>query len=335
VCYGRGSTRPTVTDANVVLGRINADKPIGGKLVRLDVEAAKAAIEKHVSAPLGLDVMAGAEAIIRVANSKMAGAIRLVSIERGHDPKQFAAMPFGGGGALHTGALIKEVGLQSALVPRYPGINSALGCTIADMRHDFVQTVNGMLDGLDMAELGQRMAELAQKGLGLLADAGVAFGGTDVLFEMDMSYQGQTHTVDVPLPVRMSKGGVAVERQVIHAAFEARYRAVYGRPLNGIAIRVLNLRVSAIGRRPRFDLTLLAPAPGVTLEDARTGTRQVWIDGAYHETVVLDRLPLSVGVQIPGPAILEQPDATIFIEPDLIGRVDPFGNLIISRKEGS
>lgn len=333
VCYGLGNDRPTVTDANVVLGRINADKPIGGKLARLDVAAAKTAIDTHVATPLGIDVMAAAEAIIRVANSKMAGAIRLVSIERGHDPKQFSAMPFGGGGALHSGALMKEVGLQNALVPRYPGINSALGCTIADMRHDFVQTVNGMLDTLDIADLDGRMVELAQKGLGLLDDAGVAFDGTEVLFEMDMSYQGQTHTLDVPLPLDMKDGTVNVDSKTIHAAFESRYRAVYGRPLSGVAVRVLNLRVSAIGRRPKFDLALLAPADGVTLEDARTGTRQVWIDGAFHETGIYDRLPLSVGVEVPGPAILEQPDTTIFIEPDLTGTVDRFGNLIITRKE--
>lgn len=333
VCYGLGSTRPTVTDANVVLGRINADKPIGGKLAQLDVEAAKTAIEKHVATPLGLEIMVAAEAIIQVANSKMAGAIRLVSIERGHDPNQFSAMPFGGGGALHAGGLIKEVGLQSALVPRYPGINSALGCTIADMRHDFVQTINGMLDGLDMADLENRMARLAQKGLDLLAKAEVSFSGNEVRFELDMSYLGQTHTVDVPLSAVLNNGTVSIDKKTIHSAFEQRYRTIYGRPLSGIAIRVLNLRISAIGRRPKFDLILLAPPPGNTPEDAHTGTRQVWIDGAYHQTAIYDRLPLSVGVQIPGPAILEQPDATIFIEPDQTGTVDRFGNLIITRKE--
>ena len=209
VCYGQGNTRPTVTDANVVLGRINADKPIGGKLNRLDVDRAKLAIETHIGTPLGLSVMAAAEAIIRVANSKMAGAIRLVSIERGHDPKNFSAMPFGGGGALHTGALMKEVGLQSALVPRYPGINSALGCTIADMRHDFVQTINGMLGSLDIDDLDRRMVQLAQQGLAMLKTAGVTFGGTALQFELDMSYQGQTiplmcqyHSFSGAIPLR-------------------------------------------------------------------------------------------------------------------------------------
>jgi len=334
VCYGQGNDRPTVTDANVVLGRINAAKPIGGKLDQLDVDAAKAAIDKHVAAPLGLDVMAAAEAIIRVANSKMAGAIRLVSIERGFDPKKFAAMPFGGGGALHAGALIKEVGLSSALVPRFPGINSALGCTIADMRHDFVQTVNGLLGGLDLSLLDKRMSSLAKDGLDLLETAGVAFGGVECQFELDMSYQGQTHTVDVPLALEFDGTTTGISFDGIRTAFEERYRQVYGRPLDGIPIRVLNLRVSALGKRPKFDLALLAPADGVSLEDVRTDTRQVWFDDAWHETAIYDRLPLSVGETVTGPAILEQPDTTIFIEPGLKGDVDRFGNLIITRKDG-
>ena len=332
VCYGLGNERPTVTDANVVLGRINADKPIGGKLNKLDVEAAKSAVDAHVANSLGLGTMEAAEAIIRVANSKMAGAIRLVSIERGYDPKNFAAMPFGGGGALHAGALIKEVGLKSALVPRYPGINSALGCTIADMRHDFVQTVNGILGKLDIARLDAQLSELAAQGLKLLEQAGVMFDSTDVQFELDMSYLGQTHTVDVTLPLDFKDNQTRISQDIILGAFEARYRKIFGKPLTNIPIRILNLRVSAIGRRPKFDLTLLAPTDGITLEDARTGTRQVWFDNAFHKTAIYQRLPLSIGVVVSGPAILEQPDATICIEPDLEGRVDRFGNLIITRK---
>ena len=114
VCYSLGNDRPTVTDANVVLGRINADKPIGGKIGGLDVDAAKTAISEHIAQPLDIEIMAAAEAIIQVTNARMAGAIRLVSVERGHDPEKFIAMPFGGGGALHAGALIKEVGLSKA-----------------------------------------------------------------------------------------------------------------------------------------------------------------------------------------------------------------------------
>jgi N-methylhydantoinase A len=331
VCYGLGNDCPTVTDANVVLGRINADKPIGGKLSRLDVKSAKASIEKQIAAPLGLDVMTAAEAIIKVANSKMAGAIRLVSIERGYDPQKFAAMPFGGGGALHVGALIREVGLRSAIIPRYPGINSALGCVIADMRHDFVQTVNGVLGVLDLKKLEQVMLSLARKGLDLLKNAGVSFKSTKVLFAMDMCYQGQTHTLDVSIPVNFNEYSIAINVKMILDAFEESYRTIYGQPLEGIPVRILNLRTSVLGLRPKFDLTLLAPADGVTLEDMRTDTRQVWFDGAWLETAIYDRLPLSIGVTVPGPAILEQPDSTIFIEPGLRGKVDRFGNLLITK----
>ena len=329
VCYGQGNDRPTVTDANLLLGRINAERPIGGKLDRLDVETAKAAIGKHVGEPLDLDPIAAAEAIIRVANSRMAGAIRLVSIERGHNPGDFAAMPFGGGGALHAGALIKDVGLKSALVPRYPGVTSALGCTIADMRHDFVQTLNSLLDDLDLDQLTSQFANLARQGGALLDDTSVSFVDRETWFELDMSYLGQTHTVDVPISLSEDFN---INRDQISAAFEARYKSVFGNPLSGIPMRVLNLRVSVIGVRPNFDLHLLAPDDEGTIEAAVRGTRPVWVDGSWTEATIYERLHLPVGAEIKGPALLEQPDTTIFVEPDLVGIVDEFGNLVISRK---
>ena len=242
-------------------------------------------------------------------------------------------MPFGGGGALHAGALIKDVGLKSALVPRFPGVTSALGCTIADMRHDFVQTINGVLESLDIRSLDSQMAGLAARGTELLTDAGVSFGGIDTVFELDMSYMGQTHTVDVALPIDYEGGSTGIEEADIREAFEQRYRQVYGRPLKGIAIRVLNLRVSVIGRRPKFDLSLLAPKAGGSREASRLGTRQVWVEGGWHEATIYERLTLPVATEIPGPALLEQPDTTIFIEPDLTGLVDDFGNIVISRKQ--
>jgi N-methylhydantoinase A len=333
VCYGLGNDRPTVTDANVVLGRINADKPIGGKLDRLDVEASKAAIQTHVAEPLKIDVMAAAEAIIRVANAKMAGAIRLVSVERGHNPEKFVAMPFGGGGALHAGALIKDVGLSKALVPRFPGVTSALGCVIADMRFDRVHTLNSMLDDLDLDMLTREMVETAKDGEQRLAEAGVTFEGIEHLFELDMLYVGQTHTVAVRLPLDFKSIKAGIDRAIIQSSFEDAYRNAFGRLLEGIAMRVLNLRVTVIGRRPKFDLSILGPSGDGSLEDAKTDTRQVWIDGKWWEADVYARLDVPEGAVVPGPALLEQPDTTIFIDPDLEGLVDRFGNLVISRKE--
>ena len=218
VCYDQGNDRPTVTDANLVLGRINATNPIGGKLDSLNVEAAAGSIERHVGKSLNLSAMDAAEAIIRVANSRMAGAIRLVTVERGHDSRKFIAMPFGGGGALH--------------------------CAIADMRHDFVQTVNALVDELDVEGLDQGMAGAARQGLALLDDTGISLEGADVVFEVDMSYLGQTHTVVVPLDLHLTEGGTGVTIAAIRTAFERRYLQVYGRLLDGIRLRVLNPNAS-------------------------------------------------------------------------------------------
>jgi N-methylhydantoinase A len=330
-CYGQGNTRPTLTDANVVLGRINAERPIGGKLARLDVEAARAAIDEHVGRPLGLDTMAAAEAILRVANGHMAGAIRLVSIERGHDPERFAAVPFGGGGALHAGALIRDVGLRAALVPRFPGVTSALGCVIADIRHDQVQTVNLALEGLDAAALDRRMMAEAAAARAVVEDAGLAMERVDIVFELDMHYLGQTHTVAVPLPVEPREGGTGIDEAKVRAAFEQAYQASFSRLLPGVPARIVSLRTAAIGRRPRFDLRALAPEAGSSLEAARQGSRPVWFGGRWHETAIYARLDLPVGAVVPGPAILEQPDATTVVDPGLVARVDALGNVIMER----
>jgi N-methylhydantoinase A len=325
VCYGLGNERPTVTDANLVLGRINPDRPIGGKLSRLDVEAARRAIETHIAGPLGIAIEDAAEAVLRLANAKMAGAIRLVSIEKGHDPARFAAMPFGGGGSLHTGALIKEVGLGSALVPRFPGVTSALGCVVADMRHDRVQTVNRLLTQIDAAALGREMEAVAAETETVLATAGVAFQAVERLYELDMLYLGQTHTVGVPLV--LPEGGLT--REAIAAAFEAAYREAFGRLLDNIPMRVMNYRIAVVGRRPKLDMAVFAPVDGKAPEECLRSTRKIYADGAFHEARIYDRLALAVGAEIEGPAILEQSDTTIFVDPGLKATVDAFGNLVI------
>ncbi|MFN8981701.1 MAG: hydantoinase/oxoprolinase family protein, partial [Alphaproteobacteria bacterium] len=331
VCYGQGNDRPTLTDANLVLGRINAARPIGGALTSLDVDAAKAAIAQHVGVPLGLDAMAAAEAILRVANAKMAGAIRLVSIERGLDPARFVALPFGGGGALHVGALLTEVGLKAALVPRFPGVTSALGCIIADVRHDQVRTLNLDLDSLDPATLDAHLVREASAAVAVVREAGLPVEGIETVFTLDVHYAGQTHTVAVPLPVTVCEGSAGVTRDVVRHAFEAAYQRAFSRLLPGLPVRIVSLRTAAIGRRPAFDLAALAPGADTSLAMAAHGARQVWFDGAWHDAGIYARLDLPVGAEIPGPAILEQPDATVVVDPGLMARVDRFGNLIIER----
>jgi N-methylhydantoinase A len=327
VCYGQGGKLPTLTDANVVLGRINAERPIGGALTRLDVDAARVALVAHVGERLGLDAEQAAEAVVRVANARMAGALRLVSIARGHDPQRFAAVPFGGGGALHVGALIQDVGMKAALVPRFPGVTSALGCVIADIRHDQVQTVNWSLATLDEGALQTLLAAEQDSTRAVVESAGLAVEGIGTVFEADMHYVGQTHTVSVRLP---TQDAGTVTRAMLAGAFEGAYAKLFGRTLPGIGVRIVNVRVAAIGRRPRFDFSSLAPAAGASRAAAARGTRRVWF-GGWQEAGIYDRLALPVGAEIRGPAILEQPDATTVVDPGLIARVDVLGNVIVTR----
>ncbi len=326
-CYGKGGSLPTVTDANVLLGRINPDSPIGGELGHLDISAAEKAIKTEVADPLGLSVIEAAEAVIKVANAAMAGAIRIVSIERGHDPSQFVAMPFGGGGALHAGALIREVGLAGAVSPRYPGVLSALGANIADMRLDRVQTINSALDNVKEGYLADLAARFWTEGSAKLESSRAPIEKTEIEIELDMHYQGQTHSI----PVRLlgdELSAIDLSRDAVLSTFEAAYKKSFGRLLIGPQVRVMNLRVAVIGRRPPFDLGRLAPTAGNS-ERSLSGMRKVYADGKWHEASVFKRLELPIGTRIDGPAILEQPDATIFVDPGLIAEVDRLGNIFM------
>ena len=328
-CYGLGNTRPTVTDANLALGRIDATNPIGGKQKSLDKQAAIAAIETNIAKPLGLDVYDAAEAIIKVANAKMGGAIRLISIERGYDPKLFAMMPFGGGGALHTGALMLDIGLGASVVPRYPGVNSALGCVMSDLRHDEVRTMNVLLDGLDCAELAQMIKEISLSSTKRVQNTKAKLASIDRIIELDMLYMGQSHSVAVPILEDPDKLTIAS----IGAAFDRAYAKAYSRPLTGIPIRILNLRLSMVGVRPAIDLQILAKgARADSVASCLISEQPIYADGAWHNGQIIDRLRLPEGAEIHGPALLVQPDATIYLDPFISATVDSFGNIIMKAR---
>ena len=328
-CYGLGNERPTVTDANLVLGRIDARKPIGNKLEALDRDAAVAAIKTHIADPLGMDVEETAEALIKVANSKMAGAIRLISIERGHDPKIFAAMPFGGGGALHAGALMQDIGLAAAVIPRYPGVNSALGCVMSDLRHDEVRTLNTMLDGLNCKEINGLIQAMTQMGHSTIKKSKAQLVATESVIELDMLYMGQTHAVAVPIP-----SDKPISPDLIRAAFEATYLKTYSRLLDQIPIRILNLRLSVIGKRPQIDIKMLARGKRAeSVAACYLADQKIFANGAWHDAGIYDRLLLPQGSKILGPALLVQPDATIYVDPGLSAEVDDFGNIIMKSEE--
>lgn len=330
VCYGLGNERPTVTDANLVLGRIDARNPIGGKHEKLDRDAALQAIDSHIAQPLGLSPLDAAEAIIKVANAKMAGAIRLISIERGYDPKQFAMMPFGGGGALHAGALMHDIGLAASIVPRFPGVNSALGCVMSDLRHDEVRTMNTMLDDLDCRQLAEMVRTMTEQSTSIVKQSRASLEAIERVIELDMLYLGQSHSVPVPLngdPDRLTI-------DCIRDAFSESYARAYSRPLRGIPIRILNLRLSVIGIRPAVDLNILAVderAAGV--EDCILADQKIYAYGAWHDAKIIDRLRLPHGAEIQGPALLVQGDATIYVDPGVYAVVDKLGNIIMKARE--
>ncbi|MHB1628682.1 MAG: hydantoinase/oxoprolinase family protein [Bacilli bacterium] len=327
VSFGRGGARPTVTDANVALGRIDADDPIGGKGKRLDVEAAKRSIAERIGNPLGLNVYDAAEAILKVATSKMASALRLVSIEKGHDPRRFALVSFGGAGPLHAAALIRDCGVGRAVIPTYPGLTSALGCVIADVQHDFLRTINRRLDEFDVDYGTSILDGFAAEGRAMLEESEIALSGVEILRQADMAYEGQTHAVLVDLP------GEGMTKESMQRAFERVYVREFSRRLDHIPIRIQTLRVTVTGMRPKFDLSTLAPLDAASDSPQSASavvTRPVYFDGRFWETKIYRRTALARGARIAGPAIVEQSDATTVLEPGMTGTVDAQGHLLLA-----
>jgi N-methylhydantoinase A len=328
--YRRGGTEPTVTDANLVLGRINAERAIGRESgVTLDVAAAEEAIRRRVADPLGMDLHTAAAAIIEVVNNKMAGRLRLISIERGYDPREFTLIGFGGAGPLHAGALMREVGLARAIIPAYPGISSALGCIMADVRHDFVLSINRLLDELDLEALRTTIAEQVAGGEALLIEERVQLVRQVVLVEADMRYAGQRHTLRTRLPWP----DLTIEG--IQSAYGETYQRRYGQVLDG-RLMVVNLRTTVTGERPRLRLDRLVKSTATNGAPRRptARTRPVWFDGAVRETAEIDRADLHTGDTIAGPAIVAQGDSTTVIDPDMVARVDANGNLVVELSGG-
>jgi N-methylhydantoinase A len=324
VCYRRGGEEPTVTDANVVLGRLNPAYCIGQAAdFHLDVERAKAAISRHIGDGLGLGPHEAAFAIIAVANSKMAGQLRLISIERGYDPREFALVMYGGAGPLHADAVCKQLGLAKAIVPFYPGLTCAMGCIMADVRHDFVRTINRRVDRLDVGEVHQILAEHLARGTALIAEEGVFTERLACIHEADMNYDGQIH------PIRVCLASATPSVADIEMAFEQEYRRHYGAVLKRAPVRLMSVRTTVLGIRPKIDLRRFVTSAATTLTDAQKGTRQVYFDREWWETPIYDRVSLPVEARLTGPAIVEQRDSTVVIEPRTTAVVDMYGNLIL------
>lgn len=322
IAYGRGGTRPTITDANLVLGRLNPDGllAVGRKVT---VQQVRERLLAEVGTALGLDAEATAAAIIRIANDRMAGAIRMVSLARGHDPRDFALFAFGGAGPLHAVALARELGIPRVLIPARPGITNALGCVVADLRHDFVRTVNQPLPELDEAAARAILAEQVAEGRALLEREAVPIEGVRVVHRADMQFQGQSHILSVDLAdAAITRGGLA-------EAFASAYWRRFEVELAELRPVLVNLHTAVIGLRPMVDLERLIGA-GDSLDAAKVGERRVWFDGSAMPTPIYRREKLPRGARFAGPAIVEQLDATAVVEPGCRAEVDRLGNLLIT-----
>ena len=324
ICYGRGGAEPTITDANLLLGRLNPENLLSMENAP-SLDAIRGTFDDKIAGPLSIDTDAAAGAVIRVANDRMAGAIRIVSISKGHDPRDFTLFAFGGAGPLHAVALARELGIPRVLVPTRPGITNALGCVVADVRHDFVRTVNRPLDLLDMGEVQEIMSAQVKEGRDLIESETISIENIRVFHGADMQFVGQTHLISVPLP------RLDATREEIQAIFEKAYFDRFQVKLPEIRANLVNLKTSVIGERPDFDLGRIMDARlrAKTVENARIGTRQVWFDGEWLETAIYARDKLPTGGQFVGPAIVEQMDTTIVVESGNTVLVDEDGNLSI------
>ena len=325
VCYGRGGTEPTISDANLLLGRLD---PARLKSVEggVSIDHVAAVFAASIGDPLGLDATGAAAAVIRMANTKMAGAIRMVSVSMGADPRDFALFAFGGAGPLHACALARELAIPRVLVPPRPGITNALGCVVADMRHDFVNTINSPVATLDVAALHRLVAERMAEGEALIRKERVETRAIRHLVSADMQFSGQTHLLRVPLP------GPAPDRETIQRLFEQAYFARFKVQLPEIRAVLVNVNVSVIGERATLDLSALIDPAGrkATLGEAQTGTRSVWFDSGWSDTPVYWRDFLPPGFELHGPAVIQQMDTTVLVEPGDHAIGDAHGNIIIT-----
>ena len=318
ICYGRGGSEPTITDANLILGRLNPDALLGVRGAA-DLGRVKHLMLEKIGNPLGLDANEAAAAIVRIANDKMAGAVRMVSLARGHDPRDFVLFPFGGAGPLHAAAMARELGIPKLLVPARPGITNALGCVVADLRHDFVNTVNKQVQHIDINHINSIIERQIQAGKELLEREAVAIEGIRLLHTVDMQFQGQTHLLSVALP------GPKVTREQLQQLFEKAYWTRFEVELPEIRAMLVNVHTAVIGLRPRLDLTVLSARAAP--RTAPRVIRSVWFDGGFRATPVYRRE--SLPPEFEGPAIIEQLDCTTVLEPGNRLSVDKLGNLLV------
>ena len=311
-CYGRGGMAATVTDANLVLGRLRADRFLGGRMT-LDATAARSAIAR-LGEPLGLTPEEVAQGVVDLVNEHMVRALRVISVHRGVDPRGLVLASFGGAGGLHVCALAEALGMDRALVPVHAGVLSALGMLAARPGRSLTRTWGRGLAGLDDGDVDARLASLAEQGIGSLEGEGISRCDVVTAYSLELRYQGQSHTLKVPWQ------GVAATYEAFHRAHETRY----GHRL-GLTVELVNLCARVSGPAPGLRLPLFHGVP--TMEE----TAFACIAGQPGAVPLLSRENLAPGHKVQGPAIILDPDSTTWLAPGWSAKVDSFGNLLLSR----
>jgi N-methylhydantoinase A len=328
VCYGRGGTEATVTDANLALGRINPEYFLGGELT-LDLGASLAALER-LGAQLSMGVEETASSIVELVDFNMVDAIRLVSIDRGLDPRDFSLIAFGGAGSLHAGALAEIIGISDVLVPIHQGVFSAFGLMTADMRVDESVTANFRSDLLDLERLNAVLARLRSQALARLKDEG--YRGEVVLEpKIEMRYLGQNHSIEIAVPV-VDRAVAEPELDEIYERFQAEHRRLYGYEIPDEIIELVNVTVTALGATEKPQIAKLARGGALRPK----GEREVYFRsaGGWLPTVIYERSSLPVGAHFEGPAVIEEEMSTTLIHPGQTVDVDEYATLVLHTSTG-
>jgi N-methylhydantoinase A len=325
VCYGRGATEPTVTDANVVLGTLNPAFLLGGRMpVHHDLAVRAVA---GLAQQLGMEVMPTAQGILSVVTANMARAIRVISVQRGYDPRDYTLVAFGGAGPLHAARLARELEIGRVLVPLSPGILCAMGLLLTDLRTDFALTRLSTLDDAALPVLRDAFAALTASAEAWFDAEGIARDARRVVRTVDMRYAGQNYELPIAMPA-LPQG--ARTRQALADAFASAHSRLYGFAPDDEPVQLVTFRVEASAVVPKAAFSPVA-ATGPDASKAITGRRPVWMPeaGGFIDCPIYDRALLGAGNRFTGPAIVEQMDATTIVLPDTVARVEPYLNLIL------
>ena len=328
VCYGRGGTEPTVTDCNLLLGYLDKGSLLAGDLP-IDSAAAEAAVARKLAEPLGVDVRTAAAGVIDIVNNAMAEALKIVSVQRGHDPREFTLAAFGGAGPLHAAALASELGIAEVLCPPIPGAFSALGLVGTDLKRDYVCTVYTTTAAADPASLQAAFTQLEREGGAMLDRADVAPERRRFERSIDARYERQSYELSIPVPERALDQAALGE---IADAFHDRHRQTYGHDNRSEPVQLVSIRVAAIGAIPPLPIREKTADGG---SDAIKSKRQVWFRATgMVDATVYHRGRMPAGRIAPGPAVIESLESTILVPPDWQARMTEDGFMMLTRRDG-